>query len=80
MTPSSSTPRPKSLNVVQNPHDSTMNSTIYTTLILDMTTFDLLAWRWQDDFLFLMSFNDLDLHYECAYFGMGREGTIDRAT
>jgi hypothetical protein len=29
-----------------NPHDSTMNSTICTTLILGMIEFDLLAWRW----------------------------------
>jgi hypothetical protein len=36
-----------------------MNSTIYATLILDMITFDLLAWRWRMIF-FLMSFNDLD--------------------
>lgn len=56
-----------------------MNSTIYTTLILDMITFDLLAWRWRMIFL-LTTFSDLDLHYECAYFWYGGEGTIDGTT
>jgi hypothetical protein len=53
-----------------------MNSTIYATLILDMITFDLLAWRWRMIF-FLMNFNDLDLHYELCLFWYGGEGTID---
>jgi hypothetical protein len=41
-----------------------------------MITFDLLAWRWRMIF-FLMSFNDLDLHYGCAFLGVGGEGAID---